>query len=184
MKSLNHFTLPIMGLKLGMHQFDFQVDKEFFDHFDQTIFSDGVFKVRLYFDKRADMIVLVFDFEGTVQTTCDRCLADITLPVKGNNQLLVKYAEEESEEDEIWYIPQGKSELNVAKQVYEFILLALPIIKTYDCQKEAIPPCDNDMLRYLQTPDVVVEEEDDEENDEDEDDDLSNPFWDALKDFK
>ncbi len=179
MKSLNHFTLPIMGLKMGMHQFDFQVDKEFFNHFDQEVIEDGKFDIKLYFDKRPDMIVLVFEFEGAVQTNCDRCLATINLPVKGNNQLLVKYAEEESEDDEIWYIPSGKSELNVAKPIFEFIILNLPIIKTYDCQSEEQAPCDEEMLRYLQPSD---EKETDEESNED--NDLSNPFRDALKDFK
>lgn len=178
MKSLNHFTLPILGLKMGMHQFDFQIDKEFFNHFDQSVIESGEFDVRLYFDKRPDMIVLVFEYEGFAQTNCDRCLATIQLPVKGNNQLLVKYAEEESEDDEIWYIPSGKSELNVAKPIYEFILLSLPIIKTYDCQSEEQPPCDEEMLRYLIPPEETKEE------DTGEDDDLSNPFRDALKDFK
>lgn len=179
MKSLNHFTLPIMGLKMGVHQFDFQVDKEFFSQFDQKVIEDGKFDVKLYFDKRPDMIVLVFEFEGAVQTNCDRCLATINLPVKGNNQLLVKYAEEESEDDEIWYIPSGKSELNVAKPIFEFIILNLPIIKTYDCQSEEQAPCDEEMLRYLTPADEI-----DADKKSNEDDDLSNPFRDALKDFK
>ncbi|MFK7807524.1 MAG: DUF177 domain-containing protein [Saprospiraceae bacterium] len=175
MKTLHHFTLPILGLKMGVHQFDFQVDSEFFNNFDQSVIKQGEFDVRLYFDKRPDMIVLIFEFEGHVQTTCDRCLATIKLPVKGNNQLMVKYAEAESEEDEIWYIPSGTSELNVAKPVYEFITLSLPIIKNCDDTEES--SCDEEMLRYLQKP-----SEEDEASDED--DESPNPFRDALKDFK
>ena len=175
MKSLNHFTLPIWGLKMGMHEFDFQVDSEFFKHFEQTLIETGEFDVKLYFDKRSDMFVLTFDFEGHVQTNCDRCLATIKLPVKGNEQLIVKFADEEKQEDEIWYLPKGQTELNVAQQVYEIILLALPIIKIYDCENDEQAPCDEEMLSYLQ-PEKTAEENNSEA-------DLSNPFKDALKDF-
>ena len=174
MKSLNHFTLPIWGLKMGMHEFDFQVDSEFFSHFEQNVIEQGEFNIKLYFDKRPDMFVLTFDFGGHVQTNCDRCLATINLPVKGSEQLMVKFADEEKEEGEIWYIARGRTELNVAKQVYEIIFLALPIIKTYDCQNDKQSPCDEEMLSYLQPNEA---EEDSSE------DDLSNPFKDAFKDF-
>ena len=174
MKSLNHFTLPILGLKVGLHQFDFQIDSSFFAHFEQQVIEKGDCQVRLYFDKRPDMMVLNFDWHGSVQTKCDRCLATIQLPINGNNQLMVKYAATEREEDEIWYIPSGKSEINLAKVIYEFVFLSLPIIKTYDCENDEQPPCDEEMLQYLLP---------ENENEEDNDDDSSNPLWDALKDF-
>ena len=174
MKSLNHFTLPIWGLKMGMHEFDFQVDSAFFQHFEHSEIAKGQFDVRLYFDKRPNMLVLTFDFEGHVEANCDRCLATIQLPVKGTEQLMVKFAEAEKEEADIWYITKAHSEINVAKAIYEFISLTVPMIKTYDCTDEKHAPCDEEMLQFLQ-PDPGEEDSSD--------DNSFNPFKDALKDF-
>ncbi|RQH21125.1 hypothetical protein D5R40_31635 [Okeania hirsuta] len=55
--------------------------------------------------------------------------------------------------------------MDVSKYVYEFICLAIPMIKTYDCQAEDERPCDDKMLGYLET-----------QNEEEQQD---NPIWDA-----
>ena len=34
MKVTNEFLIPFIGLKLGKHQFEFQIKKKFFDSFD------------------------------------------------------------------------------------------------------------------------------------------------------
>jgi len=173
MKSLNHFSIPIQGLKDGMHQFDFQVDKAFFANFENSQIEDGNFDVNLYFDKRPDMYIMTFSYEGSVQTACDRCLVDIKLPLKGDNQLMVKFAEVPSEEAEVIYIIRGMNELNVAKYVYEFISLAIPILKVYDCENDDPPPCNNEMLGYLNQTNQEQKEEGNS----------SNPIWDTLKDL-
>jgi hypothetical protein len=50
--------------------------------------------------------------------------------------------------------------------LYEFTVLALPITNTYDCQADATPPCNQEILKYLnQNPD----------------DTPTNPIWEALK---
>jgi len=171
MKSLNQFSIPVQGLKKGMHQFDFQVDKSFFKFFENSQIEDGNFDVRLYFDKRPDMYVMTFSFEGSMKTACDRCLVDISLPLKGDNQLMVKFADKPSEDADIIYIEQGLNELNVAKYVYEFITLAIPILKVYDCENEENPVCNEEMLGYLNGNQDTEEEK------------PSNPIWDSLKDL-
>ena len=39
MKQLNEFLIPFIGLKLGKHQFEYQINKTFFDDFDDFGFS-------------------------------------------------------------------------------------------------------------------------------------------------
>ena len=167
MSNLNHFSIPVSGLKNGLHQFDFQVDKQFFDHFESSLIKDGKFDVRLFFDKRPDMLVLDFNFEGYACTDCDRCLAPIQLPLKGENQLLVKYAEEPAEEAEVVYIQHGEPILNVARFVYEYICLAIPMIKVYNCEDEDPSVCNEENLQYLER--------------EEEGEDSQSSIWDELK---
>ncbi len=173
METLNPFSIPIEGLKDGLHRFDFQIDKAFFKQFEQSPVQDGNFDIRLFFEKRPDLMILSFDFEGFMMTECDRCLEKINLPIKNTDQLIVKYADEPEEDAEVIYITRGTSHLNVAKYIYEFICLAIPMASVYDCEDDKNPPCNFETLKYL------TRIEDDENADEN-----ANPMWDALKKLK
>ncbi len=170
MEALPEFTIPIEGLGDGVHQFDFQIDKSFFDHFQNSPIKDGKFDLKLYFDKRPDMLVLTFEFAGSYVTDCDRCLESIDLPVKDSQQLLVKYADEPKDDTEIIYITKETQLLNVAKYAYDCIGLAIPISKV--CDEIDDPPCNDKMLDYL------------DEKEEEENESQNNPIWEALKNFK
>ena len=172
METLNQFTIPLEGLKDGKHQFDFQIDKEFFKHFEQSPIQEGKFDLTLFFDKRPDLLVFTFDFKGSFSTNCDRCLEAIKLPLKGNHKLIVKYAETSNDQAEVIYIVQGIQQLNVAKYAYEFICLTIPMIKVYDCEAEENPPCNLKILDQL-----YYQEETEEKK-------IKNPVWDALIDLK
>lgn len=170
MDSLVQYTLPISGLKDGIHAFDFSVDREFFACFEGSLIREGQIDLNVFLDKRPDLMVLVFEFRGTVQAECDRCLETFDLPISGNGQVMVKYGEGEGEirEDmEVIYIPRTLPKLKIARFAYEFISLGLPMKKTHE---DAGAQCDPEMLKYLR------EEETREEG--------QNPFRDVLKNWK
>lgn len=171
MDALIQYSIPVKGLHNGMHQFDFQIDRAFFQNFEASPIEDGRIDLVLYFDKRPDLLVLQFVFRGFVKTECDRCLAAIDLPLQGDQTLMVKYSmEEEPEEAEVVYISPETQVLNVAKYIYEFICLAMPLIKVYDCENDENRVCNEEMLRYLnQEPEAEEEAE------------SGNPIWDELK---
>ncbi len=171
MDALKQFSLPIRGLGNSMHQFEFQVNSDFFAHYEQSIIKEGDFTVVLNLDKRTDVMEFNFSISGDFQTECDRCLSEIRLPLQGKHKILGKYSESEDENAEVIYIHPQAHELNVAPYVYEFISLSIPLIKSYDCQADKNPPCDFTMLDYL-------------ENGDEEDAPVNNPFIDALKDLK
>ncbi|MEL6866882.1 MAG: DUF177 domain-containing protein [Bacteroidota bacterium] len=164
MFELKEFSIPIKGLNEGMHEFDYQIDKSFFQHFEASPIEEAQFDLKLFFDKRPDMIVLTFDLKGTVKTECDRCLEELQLPISNAPQLLIKYAVQEKEDAEIVYIQRERDELNVTRYVYEFICLSMPMIKYHSDTEE----CDAQMLKYL---------------DRDEEQQADNPIWDELKNF-
>lgn len=58
---------------------------------------------------------------------CDRCTADIDLPITGNNEILIKYADKELDDGDIIYIMKESTELNVAKIILDSIIVGLPI---------------------------------------------------------
>lgn len=170
MNSLNAYSIPLSGLKDGMHQFDYQIDSDFFKQFPETPIAKGVFKVHIDFDKKPTMIDVLIDFQGTMSTPCDRCLVDMQLPIAGQERLLVKYSDDSKEDTEVVYIPFETADLNIAKYIYEFVCLAIPLIKTHDLSKDTT--CDEKMLDYL---DAAEEKESKTQE---------NPIWDQLKDIK
>lgn len=182
MNALREFSIPIKGLKNGLHQFDFQIDSQFFTHFDNSPITEGSFEVWLDFSKQTSLFELTFEFEGYVKTVCDRCLANIDLPVEGLERLTVKITLEPKEEEaDILYISPEESDLNVAKYIYEYICLALPSTMTYDCENDEEPPCDLEVLQKLeasmaqQPPSVAAETSSDN---------ADNPFVNLKKLFK
>ena len=175
MDPLITYSIPVKGLHNGIHQFEFQIDRFFFRNFENSPIAESDIQLKLELDKSSDMYVLQFDLEGTVRTQCDRCAADIDLPVSDSQRLLVKFSlEEQPEEAEVVYINPETPQLNVAKYIYEYICLAIPLFKVYDCENDNPRPCNEEALRFLNNG-GHTEEEAEQEKEE------PNPIWDELK---
>jgi uncharacterized metal-binding protein YceD (DUF177 family) len=160
------YSIPIQGLKTAIHTFRYELDRSFFEKFEDSPIADCTLRYQVQLDKRPDMLVLDFELEGTVEASCARCAADIHLPIEGERQLIVKYGDAEGEtEDEVVFIHREASEFNVAPYLYEFAVLALPITNTYDCQSDEHPPCNFEVLDYLKNESSVG----------------SNAIWEVLK---
>lgn len=162
------FSLPIQGIKNGTHHYRFSIDKKFLSHFEGSPVEEGVIDFDVELDKRSDMMLFDFVVSGYVGSVCDRCTANIHLPLNDERHLIVKYGEAEGEtEDEVVFISREASEFNLAKYLYEFMVLALPITNTYDCENDPKPPCNFEVLKFLK--------------DENDGEDSNNPIRDALK---
>ena len=162
------YSLPIQGLKIGVHQYQYTLDSAFFACFEDSPLENAEVKVTVQLDKRSDMLLLDFQLEGSFETECDRCTAAIELPFENERQLIVKYGDGvEEEEDEVVFLNRETSEFNLAQYLYEFTVLSLPITNTYDCQNDPEPPCNFEILKYL-NPEVPETPKNDS-------------IWDALK---
>lgn len=176
MDRLIQYSIPVKGIRSGTHQFDFQIDRAFFQAFEDSPVSDGSIALTLLFDKRPDMYVLKFDFAGTLKTECDRCLAVIDLPVSDQQQLIVKLSEAEQIEDaDVVYIHPETQQLNVAVYIYEYIILSMPFMRVYDCENDDKRVCNEEMLRYLNGQNGADEVAETPEVSE------QNELWEALK---
>jgi uncharacterized protein len=167
MAILKEYTLPIHGLKNGIHRFQYDVDADFFAHFEGSPIQNGRFDLSVELDKHDSFFELTFDFEGFFTTECDRCTANIQLPFGGSEKLVVKRTQAEIDEDiDIVFLSPDVHEFNIAQYVYEFICLSMPFNKTYDCESENPRPCDMDVLKLLGFLDVpsVPEAEIDKKN--------------------
>jgi uncharacterized protein len=160
MKALIEYNIPFSGLKNGTHLFDFQVDKQFFKHFENSLIEVADLNVKLSFDKRPSMFVLDFEFSGTVQVLCDRCSEDFDLPVAGKQQMIVKLSEVETEDDEeIIYIRNTETDFSVAPLVYEVLHLNMPLKKACALDESDLPVCGFDFEDFAAESDAVSDDE-------------------------
>ena len=118
MDALKEFSIPFQGLKNGIHQFEYQIDSSFFSNFEDSALTNAQFDIYLELEREVNMLVLHFKFTGTMVTECDRCLENINMPMEGAQQLMVKFSEEEKEEeDDFVYIHPKANELNITTYI-------------------------------------------------------------------
>jgi uncharacterized protein len=131
MRNLKEFQIAHVGLKLGHHLIDFDIENQFFSHFPDSPISQCAVKVKLELEKKETLFVLKFFIDGSVQTSCDRCLEPFNKDVFGDYICIVKYSEElskgENDDDEIIYISPEEPFIEVAQLIYEYICLSLPM---------------------------------------------------------
>ena len=128
MKDLKEFDISFIGLKDGNHQFEYLIEKEFFDFFEYTEFENSNIKVTVDFLKKPTMFELTFLFSGWVEVACDITNELFQQPVETSINLIVKFGDEFNDEnEEILIIPHSEFKFNVAQYIYEAIVLSVPI---------------------------------------------------------
>ena len=132
MNNLKEYLIPFVGLKIGKHQFDYQLDNTFFKHFDYDEFNDASIKVNIVLEKKTTMLELDFKHKGTVNVPCDVSGEEFDLPIKGKFKLLVKFGDEFNDEnEELLILPHGEFQFSVAQYIYETIVLSVPLRREY-----------------------------------------------------
>lgn len=172
MKQLKEFDIPFVGLKLGKHQFDYQIDKTFFEAFNYDEFAAAQVGVKVVLEKKSTMLELSFEAEGIVNVPCDLTDEPFDQPVKGDLHLVVKFGEEYNDEnEEMLIIPHGEHQINIAQYLYELIVLAVPAKRVHPGVKDG--SLSSDILQRLEE---FQPKEKNKNNDGD-----TDPRWDTLK---
>ena len=126
-RRFREYEISFSGLKDGVHQFDFEVGKPFFEAFGYEEFNDAKQHVAVQLTKKPTLMELALKAQGTVNVNCD--VTDITfdLPTESELNLVVKFGEEFNDEnEELLVLPYGEHSMNVAQYIYEMIVLSLP----------------------------------------------------------
>ncbi|MBL7471341.1 YceD family protein [Robertkochia sediminum] len=172
MKQLKEFDIPFVGLKLGKHQFAYQLDKSFFEAFNYDEFAAASLQVDVVLEKKNNMLELSFSTEGSVNVPCDLTDEPFDLPVEGDLHLVVKFGEEYNDEnEEMLIIPHGEHQINIAQYVYEMIVLAVPAKRVHPGVEDG--SLSSDVLERLEE---FQPKEENNNNDGD-----TDPRWDTLK---
>ena len=151
MNSLNQFIIPVTGLKPGSHQFDFEIDDSFFEHFEYSEIRNGRINLNLVIEKEENLLVFHFDFKGLVRVPCDRCYEPFDLPVEGKDRLILKFGHDFHEEnEEIQVVPIGENHFDISPFIYEYIHLSLPVRRVHPEDEHGENTCDPGIITRLE----------------------------------
>jgi uncharacterized metal-binding protein YceD (DUF177 family) len=171
------FEIAFVGLKPGVHEFNYQINDRFFEDYGLQDFSKVDAEVKLLLEKSTGFMLLRFEVGGKADVTCDRCNNELPLQLFDDFTITVKMTDEpeemnEQEEDpDVFYISRGESHLDVKDWIYEFVCLSIPMQKTCEYENMDGPYCNpaaRDLLINRQPGDIPKE----------------NPLWKGLDKFK
>jgi uncharacterized metal-binding protein YceD (DUF177 family) len=177
MNSRRNFDIAFVGLKPGIHEFEYEINDKFFAEYQEQDFRKVTAHVKLSLDKKSGFMLLKFEVGGKLDVTCDRCGNDLPLDLWDEFNIVVKMVEdpeqmnEQEEDPDVYYISRGESHINVSDWIYEFINLSIPMQRM--CKQEDIggPHCNKEVLAMLNKLDA--------QNNKPE-----NPVWKGLEKFK
>jgi uncharacterized metal-binding protein YceD (DUF177 family) len=178
MSHRREYEIAFVGLKPGVHEFNYDISDSFFEDFQEQDFVNCKAQVRLLLEKSSSsFMILRFEVGGTVETTCDRCNNNLPLNLFDDFIITVKITDdpevmnEQEEDPDVYYIARGESHLDVKAWIYEFINLSIPMQKTCEYENMDGPYCNpavREMLRNMKPEEGPKE----------------NPLWKGLEKFK
>ena len=155
MSSRRNFDIAFVGLKPGIHEFEYNIDDKFFIAYQEQDFKKCSAQVKLTLDKKSGFMLLKFEVGGRLEAPCDRCGNDLPLELWDEFNIVVKMVDDpdvmndQEEDPDVYYISKGASLLHISDWIYEFINLSIPMQRM--CSEDEIggPQCNKEVLEKL-----------------------------------
>lgn len=176
MSKTKEYVIPFVGLKLGKHKFEYQINNAFFEIFDYNEFQNSDIKVNVVLDKKSNLLEISFKHQGTVNVPCDLTSEDFDLPIKGKIKLIVRFGDSyNNDNEELLILPFGEFEIDITQYIYEMIVLSIPLRRVHPGIKDG--SLNTEALTKLK--ELTIKEQKKEKEEEKEEN--IDPRWDKLK---
>jgi uncharacterized metal-binding protein YceD (DUF177 family) len=141
--------IEIKGLSKGEHNFEFKLDGSFFEAYENDTIADADLDVVAIVNKGDGRMGLVLQIDGDVTVRCDRCLADLVLPVAIESPFSVLFSSYVDEDDEqvgedVIVVDRNQGELDISQLIYDYVYLHLPLKKVHPDGE-----CDPEMMEKM-----------------------------------
>jgi len=149
------YLIDFGGLNAGVHELEFHVDKTFFAKFENSIIQQGDIDVLVTIDKKPNIAIVDFTFNGTIASICDRCLDSLEIELEGYNELLVKFSPVRNDENEngdmdVITLSEREQVLDLSKFIYEYITLQIPFRKVHPEDDKGNSTCNTETLKEME----------------------------------
>ncbi|MBL7718698.1 MAG: DUF177 domain-containing protein [Flavipsychrobacter sp.] len=176
MKHNREYEIAWLGLKPGIHTFQYELDDRFMNDLGQWPFDGLNAQVTVTFDKQPSFFMLKFDVGGTVNMPCDRCGDEFKLRLWDEFNLLIKLTGEDTDhkddDADVVFIPRSETVIDISNWLYEFIHLSIPLQRVHPDNADGVSGCNPKALELLNKLEVH------------EDDHKTNDIWKGLEALK
>jgi uncharacterized metal-binding protein YceD (DUF177 family) len=170
MGNKREYEIAFVGLKPGIHEYNYQVDDKFFADYKETGPEDIGFKncnaaVKLLLERNTSFLMLKFEIGGSVNVICDRCGNTLPINLWDEFNLVIKQIENpdemnQNEEDpDVFYISRTESHIHLADWIYEFVMLSIPMQRMCSDEEVGGPQCNQEILDLLKKMNSATVEE-------------------------
>lgn len=166
------FDIKLNILTIGLHEFNFKVNKTFFTRHINDEIIDADVEVLLQISKKETMYMLDFTLNGSLTLQCDICLDNMEYLIQTEEKLILKTINESLEQDydNIVFINPQDQIYNIEQIIYEVLYAQIPMRKTHEEKNQA---CNQEFISWLnQNKEKQMHEQ------------TTDPRWDTLKKIK
>jgi uncharacterized metal-binding protein YceD (DUF177 family) len=177
MSNRREYEIAFVGLKPGVHEFNYEIDDRFFEEYQEQDFRQTKAYIKLILEKNNGFMLLRFEVGGKAEVTCDRCNSDLPFELFDEFSMTIKMVDDpdmmndQEEDPDVYYISRGESHLDVKNWIYEFVNLSIPMQKTCSYESMDGPHCNpaaREILNKMKPGDDAP----------------ANPLWKGLEKFK
>lgn len=167
-----NYVLSFRGLKEGLHNFEYKINKRFFESYPDQEIQNAELPVKLRLDKKSTLLDLHFEVSGKAELICDVSNEAYWQPISGSLDLVVKFGPEYNDEFlDILVVPYETYKIDIAQYIYEMVVLAIPLKKIHPgVQDGTLTSPVLDKLREIQIK-------------ENKNSSSTDPRWDKLKEL-
>ncbi len=127
MKPNKDFDIEFVGLKLGLHDFEYTIENTFFQDIDFIDFNSIKVLVKVKLVKKTTLLELNFESKGSVEVNCDISNEIYNQEINNSFDLVVKFGQEfNNDNEEILILPHNEHKINIEQLIYELIALSIP----------------------------------------------------------
>ena len=126
MSEQNHYTIALSRLPIGSHEFDFQLNNDFFATVEKSEILEGEVSAKAVLNLREEDYSLNIAVHGTVVVTCDRCLDPMNIEINDEQEI---WSEDEVESND--QRPMTNDQLDLSWLAYEIVTINIPIVHSH-----------------------------------------------------
>lgn len=142
MKQIGTYDFQFSGLKVGVHELDWEVEPTFFDAYKGSGIDQCKLILRLSVDKKERLMTLNFDITGEVIVKCDRCNEPLSIGINSTEELIARFSNEtDLTDDKVLFLDSSEYKLDLTQFIYEFTVLDLPLKRAHEegeCNPEVV----------------------------------------------
>lgn len=170
------YAINVARLKNGNHQDSFEIDSNFFQHFEKSLVSEGLVHALLDITKYETHLDVKFTFTGKISLNCDRCGEPYLHQLDAEQRIIYAFdSDMQFEGYEVMYVNKDEPQLVLVQEFYDFISLSIPLRKVPHPDVHICAPEVLELLGLNEKGEPLAKDEDETEID---------PRWEKLRKLK